>query len=210
MPSGVVSWRNRLPGLSYERAAMAAKALYSEITMRQLSNSRTSLSMRLAWFGTVALAVLIGWSAAIGPAGPLRAQEGGEADVPAAAAEAEQARPASNAPADDAPPKSESVLKWFVRALGITYTTVFLAISLVFVALLVMCILNARRENVLPSDLVAGFEAHLGEKRYQEAYELARSDESFLGQVLAAGLAKINLGYPKAIEPMAEECDDAI
>ena len=48
------------------------------------------------------------------------------------------------------------------------------------------------------------FEANLNERKYQEAYELAKSDESFLGQVLSAGLAKLSSGYSQAIEAMQE------
>ena len=81
---------------------------------------------------------------------------------------------------------------------------VFLGLSFTLVALFVMNVLTARRENVCPSVLVEGFEAHLNEKQYQEAYELAKSDESFLGQVLSAGLAKVSAGYEKALEAMQE------
>ena len=50
---------------------------------------------------------------------------------------------------------------------------VFLGLSFTLVALFVMNLLTARRENVVPVALVEGFEAHLDEKRYQEAYEKA-------------------------------------
>ena len=33
---------------------------------------------------------------------------------------------------------------------------------------------------------------------------MAKTDESFLGQVLSAGLAKLSAGYEKAIEAMQE------
>jgi biopolymer transport protein ExbB len=69
---------------------------------------------------------------------------------------------------------------------------------------MVMNLLSARRENVCPVSLVEGFEAHLNEKQYQEAYEFAKADESFLGQVLSAGLAKLSTGYSQAIEAMQE------
>jgi len=81
---------------------------------------------------------------------------------------------------------------------------VFLGISFTLVALFVMNLLTARRENVVPVSLVEGFEAQLNEKKYQEAYELAKADESFLGQVLSAGLAKLSAGYEQAIEAMQE------
>jgi len=72
------------------------------------------------------------------------------------------------------------------------------------VALFVMNMLTARRDNVCPVHLVEGFEGHLNEKRYQEAYDLAKNDDSFLGQVLSAGLAKLSAGYSQAIEAMQE------
>lgn len=106
----------------------------------------------------------------------------------------------TNGQADDAP----NLLEWSYDALGWYYTLIFLALSFTFVALMVINILSARRINMCPPHLVQGFEAHLNERRYQDAYELAKNDESFLGQVLSAGLAKLSLGYSQAIEAMQE------
>ncbi len=133
------------------------------------------------------------------------AQDDGAAPAPGepapAPAPAAAAPPANN---DEAPAPSQSVLGWMWKALGPMYMIIFLGLSFTFVALFVMNLLTARRENVCPSSLIEGFEAHLDEKQYQEAYELAKSDESFLGQVLSAGLAKLSAGYPQAIESMQE------
>ena len=101
-------------------------------------------------------------------------------------------------------PSRTSVLRWAMSALGPGYAIVFLAISFTLVALVVMNLLAARRDNIVPVELVEGFESYLNEKRYQEAYELAKADESFLGQVLSAGLAKLSSGYAQAIEAMQE------
>jgi biopolymer transport protein ExbB len=103
-----------------------------------------------------------------------------------------------------APAQEKTYLAWMYEALGIFYSVVFLALSFTLVALLVMNLLTARREAILPVGLVEGFEAHLNEKKYQEAYEMAKGDESFLGQVLSAGLAKLSSGYQPAIEAMQE------
>ena len=101
--------------------------------------------------------------------------------------------------------KDKSYLQWIRDALGWEYSIVFLFISLTFVALLVMNLLNARRESVCPLSLVEGFETHLGQGQFQEAYDLSNTDESFLGHVLAAGLAKVSTGgYAEAIEAMQE------
>ena len=99
---------------------------------------------------------------------------------------------------------NQTVLGWVFKSLGPLYMLVFLGLSFTLVALFVMNVLTARRENVCPAVLVEGFEAHLNDKQYQEAYELAKGDESFLGQVLSAGLAKVSAGYEKSIEAMQE------
>jgi biopolymer transport protein ExbB len=123
------------------------------------------------------------------------------ADAPAPQAAAQQPAAAA-APPTSAP--RQNLLSWTYKALGWRYTLIFLTISFTFVALIVMNLLSVRRDRVVPEALVAAFEAHLNEKRYQEAYELARTDDSFLGRVLSAGLAKLQTGYPEAIEAMQE------
>ena len=90
------------------------------------------------------------------------------------------------------------------QALGWFYSIVFLALSFSLVALVVMNLLTAQRRSVLPDGLVQGFEAQLNEKKYQDAYEMAKNDDSFLGRVLSAGLAKLSSGYQPAIEAMQE------
>ena len=117
-----------------------------------------------------------------------------------------QAEDAVNQPADggDAVVPPPNYLRWAYDALGLGYTAVFLTLSLTLVALIVMNLMAARRENVCPMQLLEGFETHLNERRYQEAYELAKSDDSFLGRVLSAGLAKLSSGYSHAIEAMQE------
>ncbi|MBN2023767.1 MAG: MotA/TolQ/ExbB proton channel family protein [Pirellulales bacterium] len=127
------------------------------------------------------------------------------ADEPADDEPADDAKPAAKAARDDdAPAKPENLLVWMGKSLGISYSIVFFGLSFTLVALLVMNILTARRESVVPVALVEAFEAHLNAKEYQAAYDLAKNDESFLGQVLSAGLAKLSQGYSQAIEAMQE------
>jgi biopolymer transport protein ExbB len=116
--------------------------------------------------------------------------------------------PAPAAAADAPAPIEQSALSFYYHALGPFYTIIFLAISFVFVALIVMNIMAIRRQSVVPPDLIENFEGLLNDKRFQEAYELAKSDESFLGHVLAAGLAKLQEGYPQAVEAMQEVGED--
>jgi biopolymer transport protein ExbB len=127
-------------------------------------------------------------------------------DDEAVAAPPPAGRPeAADAPTTETtPPRKISYLKWAYQSLGIGYSLIFLALSFTLVALIVMNLLGARRDNIVPSDLIEGFEAQLNSKQYQEAYELARNDESVLGKVLSAGLAKLSAGYGPAIEAMQE------
>ncbi len=126
------------------------------------------------------------------------------------AAPAEPAAPVEEPSAEDAAAADEeaamqeSYLVWFYKALGLRYVVIFLAISFTLVAFFVMNLLVTRRDNICPLHLVETFEGHLNEKQYQEAYELAKADESILGQVLASGLAKLSTGYENALAAMQE------
>lgn len=133
----------------------------------------------------------------------VRAQEDKDVENAAKAVEA-KADKAGDTGKEGEVVKQQTQLQFFFGALGWRYTVAFLAISFTFVALIVMNVLTMRRQSIVPLQLVEGFEAHLNEKRYQEAYDLAKNDDSFLGHVLSAGLGKLSAGYPQAIEQMQE------
>jgi biopolymer transport protein ExbB len=112
--------------------------------------------------------------------------------------------PNNTAATESVPAPRRSYLAWLTDSLGLLYSVIFLGLSFALVAVFVMNLLAARREVILPSQLIAGFEAQLNAKKYQEAYELAKNDDSFLGKVLSAGLARLSSGYPQAVEAMQE------
>src|SRR5262245_49393084 len=120
----------------------------------------------------------------------------GTAAVPASAAEEQPA------------PKRQNYLSFFFNALGWRYTIAFLIISFTFVAFLVMNIIGLRRDAVNPQYLVEEFEAQVNEKKFQEAFDLAKNDESMLGQMLAAGMQNLQLSYDKAMEAMGQVAED--
>jgi len=137
---------------------------------------------------------------------PVSAQDAADefGDPAPAAQPAAVEQPAAQPDAAPVGAKNQSLLSWTVESLGWAYVVVFLALSFTLVSLFVMNLLAARRETLLPQELVDGFEEKLNEKQFQEAYDLARADESVLGQVLSAGLAKLSKGYNKALEGMQE------
>ncbi len=158
-------------------------------------------SLTRSVFGCLALAITLGWC--IASTAPAVAQDEG-----AAVADNVGAAPAPAATPTTTVPKKMNYLTWAYKSLGLGYSLIFLALSFTLVALFVMNLLQARRENVLPTELIEGFEAHLNAKQFQEAYELASADESFLGKVLSAGLGKVSKGYDQAIEAMQEVGED--
>jgi biopolymer transport protein ExbB len=117
---------------------------------------------------------------------------------------------AAPAPAANVPPapRRRSYLSWLYESLGPMYSVIFLGLSFSLVAVFVMNLLVARRSQILPTGLIEGFEQHLEAKQYQEAYELARNDDSFLGKVLSAGLSRLTYGYQPAVEAMQEVGDE--
>lgn len=118
-------------------------------------------------------------------------------------AQEEAAAPAE--PAADAPPKpakSESMLVTTWKALGAKYAIAFLIMSFLLVAVLVMLILAVRKDSFVPADLIQGVEASLNDQNLPAAVELVRADESFVGQVVSAGLTKLQNGKSEAVEAM--------
>jgi biopolymer transport protein ExbB len=143
------------------------------------------------------------------PTAEAASEPGAKKEPPAAASGTKEpeGKPAAKS-APEKPPEKTSVLAWAWKALGLFYTTAFLGLSFTFVALFVMNVLTARREAFCPETLIDGFETHLKQNEYQEAYDLARQSESFLGQVLSAGLARLSYGYTQAIEAMQEVAEE--
>ncbi len=115
--------------------------------------------------------------------------------------------PATPAEPKERSPKEMSYLEWMIRSSGPIGAVLFV-MSIVAVGLTVKFVMEMQRKKVLPQSLVDAFEVKIREKKYQEAYEVARNDNSFLGKVLAAGLSKLSTGYPQAIEAMHEVGED--
>ncbi len=127
----------------------------------------------------------------------------------AAESTASSAAPA-NAPAPQTPRRESPVgwnqtyVGWSFQALGFGYSCVFLALFFSLLAIFTVNVMTANRDNVVPVALVESFESHLNGRRYRAAYEAAQQDESALGQVLSAGLAKLSAGYAQALEAMRQ------
>jgi biopolymer transport protein ExbB len=129
---------------------------------------------------------------------------------PATEAEVAPADAASTPAAADpgAPQPSRSFLAYIARACGWFWGPAFLLVSFILVALIMMNLLQVRRDVLLPTAFVEEFEQKLNAKDFQAAYEFARSDESFVARVLAAGMGRLSRGYEEAVEGMQEAGED--
>ena len=170
-----------------------------------------NVSASLARFGgrkSVLFLLLALIAASVWPAfgnfSSLLADEGDAAKAAPAADPA--ALPADSAAA--APVQSRSFLAYIARACGWFWGPAFLLVSFVLVALIMMNLLQVRRDVLLPTQFVEEFEQKLNAKDFQGAYEFARSDDSFVGRVLAAGMGRLSRGYPEAVEGMQEAGED--
>lgn len=166
---------------------------------------------RVAAFALLALILSAGLpsSAAAQDDADLLKEMGGApaaADAPAAGAPAAgPGAPGAPAAAEDSSPKAPAnMLVWTYEALGLPYTILFLALSITLLTLIVMNLIAARLDNICPPDLVEGVEQHLVAGDPQAAAEMIRTDDSFLGQVVSAGLAKLDRGHSLAVEAMQE------
>ncbi|MFM7918972.1 MAG: MotA/TolQ/ExbB proton channel family protein [Planctomycetaceae bacterium] len=125
----------------------------------------------------------------------------------AAEATADAAAPAA---ADGAAPamQSRSFLAYIWNACGWFWGPAFLLVSFILVALIMMNLLQVRRDVLLPAQFVEEFEQKLNAKDFQGAYEYARGDDSFVARVLASGMSRLSRGYEEAVEGMQEAGED--
>ena len=155
-------------------------------------------------------------SAAGGGSAPAPAPaDGGDAAADAAGEAAGEAAAGGGtadptAASDEGPtaPSSQSLLSRAKDALGLFFGPIFLLISFGLVALVMMNVLQIRRDVLLPPDFVDDFESQLDGKDYQGAYNIARDHDSMVARVLTAGLTKLNRGYSEAVEGMQEVGED--
>ncbi|MEI7700824.1 MAG: MotA/TolQ/ExbB proton channel family protein, partial [Planctomycetia bacterium] len=159
----------------------------------------------------IVLFVVLAGFAALWPASTLHrtVQAQDETPAPAAAAASEAPAAAGEATAAEAPVvQSRSFLSYVANACGWFWGPAFLLVSFILVALIMMNLLQVRRDVLLPAQFVEEFEQKLNAKDFQGAYEFARGDDSFVARVLAAGMGRLSRGYAEAVEGMQEAGED--
>ncbi|WP_240907136.1 MotA/TolQ/ExbB proton channel family protein [Paludisphaera rhizosphaerae] len=132
-------------------------------------------------------------------------------EAPAAAPAAEPANAGGAAtPAEGATPATpENMLQWAIRASGpIGVLLVFL--SVYFTALVIRLFIEYRVSEAVPPALVEKLETAIKEKKFQEAYDICRDNDSFLARLVRAGIANLPNGRAEAKEAMAATSDEIV
>jgi biopolymer transport protein ExbB len=108
-----------------------------------------------------------------------------------------QGEPAGQAPAA----KSKDSLLWhIVKSAGIIFGPLLLAISILLVALIVLLTMDLRMGAAIPPTFVEDFTDTVNKRRFKEAFEMAKEDESYLGRVLMTGMSRLQYGIEDARE----------
>lgn len=166
-----------------------------------------SRARRLAWLGLLAVVAAFGFTAVDAGRAWAYQEEGEEAAAPADDAAAATDAASAGTEEAEAPAARRSYLMWIIEASGIFGLLIFL-LSFLMVAVIMMNLLQVRRDNLLPPAFIETFEQKLAARDYQGAYEAARNDNSLVAKVLAAGLSRLNRGYNEAVEGMQEVGED--
>ncbi len=150
------------------------------------------------------------------PAPGVRAQEPKEAAKADPAPAAEEKAAAAPAPAADAAAPAEpnkksqrNLLQWAIDASG-PIGLFLLCLSVYFVALIIKLFLELRVSEAVPVELVEKLETAIKDKKFQEAYDACKDNDSFLARLVRTGVANLPNGRTEAKEAMATVQDEVV
>ncbi len=136
-----------------------------------------------------------------------------EAEAPAAAAPAAPA-PAKAAGTEAVAPQKVSMLAYLIRAhsdpLAAFIGLSLLGISIYFFAQVIRFFMEFRVEEAAPPALVDKIEASIKERKFQEAYDACKDDNSFLARLLRTGIANLPNGRAEAKEAMNTTAEELV
>ena len=175
------------------------------------SSSRSGRAWSLGCFLAYVLACV-----ALVPGPSSFAQEAKKEAPPAEAPKAEAA-PAVEAPRADAGPAADaptpgarkSLLRWAIEASG-PIGLFLLCISIYFTALVIKLFMELRVSEAVPAALVEKLENAIKERKFQEAYDACRDNESFLARLVRTGVANLPNGRAEAKEAMQTTQDEVV
>jgi len=172
-----------------------------------------------AWLLFCLLSGLLVW-VAWGGHGLVNAQEPAKTDAApakeekaeAAPAEPEGAAKSAAAPVatnGTAPPARENMLQWAIRASG-PIGAFLLVLSIYFTALVIRLFMEFRVSEAVPPALVEKLETAIRDKKFQDAYDVCKDNDSFLARLVRTGIANLPNGRAEAKEAMETTTEEIV
>ena len=124
------------------------------------------------------------------------------------APKAEAAAPAAAAETS-APAAKKSLLRWAIDASG-PIGLFLLCLSIYFTALVVKLFMELRVSEAVPAPLVDKLENAIKDRKFQEAYDACRDNDSFLARLVRTGVANLPNGRAEAKEAMNITQDEVV
>jgi biopolymer transport protein ExbB len=188
--------------------------------MRQLWLSRPGDGSERAWliFSLAsALLVCLAWGGldfakarAQEPKADGAAKDAAPAKDAAAEADAPAKSVAAPAAAEGAtPPPRRNMLQWAISASG-PIGGLLLLLSIYFGALVIRLFMEFRVTEAVPAALVDRLEAAIRDKKFQDAYDACKDNESFLARLVRTGIANLPNGRPEAKEAMQTAAEEIV
>jgi biopolymer transport protein ExbB len=95
---------------------------------------------------------------------------------------------------------SPNMLVHMIKSVGLVMGIILGTLQISMVALIVLLFMDLRMGDSVPPGFVEEFTETVNKRRFKEAYELARQDNSFLARVLVAGMSRLQYGIEDARE----------
>lgn len=108
------------------------------------------------------------------------------------------AEPGASAPA--APAEKPKLITHIIKSAGPVFGPLLLFISIALVTVIVLLAMDLRMASAISPAFVEEFTDTVNKRQFKQAFEMARNDNSFLGQVLTAGMGRLQYGIEDARE----------
>ncbi len=101
------------------------------------------------------------------------------------------------------------MLQWAIRASG-PIGACLLLLSIYFTALVIRLFMEFRVSEAVPAALVEKLEAAIRDKKFQDAYDVCKDNESFLARLVRTGIANLPNGRADAKEAMQQVTEEMV
>ncbi len=129
--------------------------------------------------------------------------------TPAAAqAQEEGNQPGDKGEGEGKEKMSANPIVHFFVSIGLVFGLVFAAISVGMVALIIILLMDLRLGEAIPPVFVDEFIGMVNKRQLRQAADLCKNDNSFLAQVLSAGMVRLKYGIEDAREAMMAMVED--